>query len=364
MTSARRWLLVALGVALVIGTPLALRAVPADDSGVSATVLLRQVDASRGAAYSGYVETLGTLQLPITDQFTDVGDLFGQRTRMRVWWRGADDWRVDKILATGEIDLVHHGNDTTMWDYEKSRVTPMTDPDIRLPRTSDLLPPELARRLLEDVNLSELTRLPAERVVGRDAPGLRLTPRAPQSSIGHVDLWSDPDTGIPLRVAVYGKGDTTAAITSAFMQFSTDPPSSADTAFRGPPIAKYQYDDAVDIADAANQYAPFAPPPNVAGLTQSSNSQLRAVGVYGRGVTQMVAIPLWDRASEPLRQQLEATPGVRLIDEGDLLNVGPLGILLTKLRYDDGGWLIAGTVTDKTLVTAAHDISEFRAILE
>ncbi len=356
MTPARRWCLVAIGVAVLIGVPLGVRAIPVGDSSVSATALLHRVQASRDHAYSGYVETLGTLQLPVADRFTDVGALFGERTRMRVWWRSATDWRVAKVLATGEDDLIHRGDRTTEWNYEKSSVTVSRDPAVRLPRTADLLPPELSRRLLQDVDTSEISRLASRRVAGQDAPGLRLSPAAPQSSVAHVDLWADPSTGIPLLVEVFTRGSTTAAFTTEFMSFSPSTPSATTTAFVPPAGARVSFDGIVDIADAANHYAPVAPPATLAGLSQSSPARLRAVGVYGVGVTQLIAIPLWDRAAEPLRAQMETTPGVRLIAEGDILAVGPLSVLLTQHEDFDGGWLLAGTVTESTLITAAHEL--------
>lgn len=356
MTPVRRWCIVAVGLALVIGTPLTLRAMPAQDEDVSASDLLARVEASTDHAYSGYIESLGTLELPVADRFTDVGALFGERTRMRVWWQSADEWRVDKVLATGETDLFHTDwGYTTTWDYEKNEVTQYRDPSIRLPRTSDLLPPEVVRRLLSDVRADELTRLAPRRVAGRDALGLRLSPAAPQSSIDHVDTWVDPGTGIPLRVEVYAVGDTTASFTSEFMSFSPDRPGDDVVTFTPPPGADTSFDRVLDVADAANQYAPIVPPRRLAGLTRSSNPELRAVGVYGRGVTQLIAIPLWDRAAEPLREQLEKTPGVKLIDEGDILQVGPLSVLLTEFQYG-GGWLIAGTVTRDTVITAAREL--------
>ena len=168
-------------------------------------------------------------------------------------------------------------------------------------------------------------------MAGRDALGLRLAPAAPQSSIDHVDIWVDPETSIPLRVEVYAVGDPTASFTSEFMTFSDERPDADVTDFHAPPGADVSYDDVIDVADASNRYAPIAPPRRLAGLAQSSNPDLRAVGVYGRGVTQLIAIPLWDRAAEPLREQLEKTPGVKLIDEGDILQVGPLSVLLTRV---------------------------------
>ncbi len=364
MTPVHRWTIVVVGVMLTVGTPLAWRAVPAQDREVSAEELLAQVEQSSSHAYSGYVESLGTLELPVADRFTDVGALFGERTRMRVWWRGVDDWRVDKVLSTGETDLFHTAELTTLWEYEKNDVTLSRDPAIRLPRTADLLPPELARRLLDDVDPTEVSRLGPRRVTGRDALGLRLSPNAPQSSIDHVDLWADPDTGIPLRVEVYAKGDAKAAFTSEFMSFSGAMPDPSTTVFKTPGNASVSYDGIIDVADAANQYAPIAPPRRLAGLQQSAAARLRAVGVYGRGVTELVAIPLWDRAAEPLRAQLEKTPGVKVIPEGHVLQVGPLSVLLTEFDRYGGGWLIAGTVTQDTVITAAHELDRQSRLID
>ncbi len=350
MTPVRRWLLVALGVLLVVGAPVALRALPASDADVDAATLLARVRDAAPAAYAGYVESEGTLQLPVTDSFTDVGALFGERTRIRVWWRSADDWRVDKLLTAGETDLVHQAGRTTEWSYERARATVYTDPDIRLPRTADLLPPTLAHRLLADVDPTELSRLDARRVAGRDALGLRLAPGAARSSIEHVDLWADADTGIPLRVEVYGAGST-PALTTAFREFSPTRPDRAQTSFQLPPGADLRLDDVLDIADAANQFADVVPPAEVAGLARSSASR-GAVGVYGTGVTQIIAVPLWDRAAVPLREQLGTTPGSRLVADGTYVAVGPLGVLLTDLP-GGAGWLVAGTVTEQTLSQAA-----------
>ncbi len=349
---------------LLIGVPLGIRALPPDDSTITAGALLDKIDGSRDTPYSGYIEALGTLRLPVADNFTDVGELFGERTRMRVWWRTADEWRVDKLLATGETDIFHDASGTTLWDYEKSRLTRTVDPDIRLPRASDLLPPELARHLLVDADRTDLSRLPTERIVGRDAPGLRLSPSAPQSTIDHVDIWADPDTGLAVRVEVFSKGAETAALTSTFMSLSLELPSRSTTAFSIAPGAEVEYDAVTDAAASANLYAPLKPPSTLAGLTRSSSSRkLRAVGVYGAGVTQIVAIPLWDRAAEPLREQLLLTPGVESLRAGDFLHIGPLNILLTQFQGYESGWLIAGTVTRATLLRAGRQLGQGKVYL-
>ncbi|MGD9959653.1 LolA family protein [Nocardioides sp.] len=356
MTALHRWCIVALGVVLGAGTLLVWRSLPASEEEVSAAELLSRVEGSSDAAYSGYVETLGTLQLPVADQFTDVGDLFGERTRMRVWWRSSDQWRVNKLLAAGETDLIHRDDTTVRWSYESAKATRYVDPDIRLPRTADLLPPALGHRLLEDVAADELSRLPARTVAGRDALGLRVSPGSPQSSIDHVDLWVEPDSGIPLRLDVYAEDGQPAAFTTEFQEFSAATPPSSLTAFTPPPGADVSFDDVLDIADAANQYADVVAPSQLAGLSRSADSR-RAVGVYGTGVTQLIAIPLWDRAAEPLREQLAVTPGSLALAQGSFVQVGPLGLLLTDLP-GGAGWLVAGTVTQETLQRAARTLDD------
>jgi hypothetical protein len=351
---AQRWAAVAAGTALLVGAPLAVRAWPAEDSGISAVGLLARIEAGAKHPYSGYVETQGTLQLPVADRFTDVGELFGERTRMRVWWRSAEEWRVDKLLTTGEQDLVHNALGTMRWRYEQADATLSNDPAIRLPRTADLVPPAVAKLLLDDVDESEVRRLPAERVAGVDAPGLRLRPSAEQTSIDHVDVWADPDTGVALRVEVTGKGASRPAFTTEFEDFSAATPAPSRTTFEPPPGADFRFDDVLDIADAVNQFAPYLAPDRVAGLAKAPQAD-RAVGIYGSGVTRLLTVPMRRQEADPLREQLLRTLGVQRRPEGTLVTVGPLSVLLTGAD-GDGGFLLAGTVTPATLARGAADL--------
>jgi hypothetical protein len=362
MTRTRRWAAVALGVLLVVGVPVAIRAIPPSDPDVGAGELLAAVAGSEDHPWSGYVETEGALDLPVEDDFSDVGSLFGESTRMRAWWRGDDDWRVDRLLVAGETDLVHHSGLTIEWSYEGDRARLSRDPDIRLPRTADLVPPVLAERLLRDVDAGDVVRIDARRVAGVDAPGLRLEPTAPQASVDHVDLWADPESGVPLRIEVYAAGEPSPSFTTEFRDFSAATPSTAATDFPAAPGIRVDHDDVLDIADAANQYAPLRPPDRVGGLAKSSTSD-GAVGVYGVGLTQLIAIPMRHREADPLREQLGQTPGVRHLASGTVVSAGPLGVLLTG-EDGDGGWLLAGTVTEATLVEAAGDLDRGTTYLQ
>jgi hypothetical protein len=354
MRPIHRWSLVALACALITLVPMAVRALPAHDQPVSAAQLLARIRASDDTTYSGMVETTGRLGLPISDHFTDVADLLGGDTRMRVWWRSSGDWRVDKLLATGEVDLFHHGNATIRWDYERAEAQTSVDPSIRLPRDADLLPPALARRALDGATSSEVTRLPARRIAGIDALGLRLRPTDPRTSIDHVDVWADPATGLVLALEAYGDA-AQPAITTAFTSITLRTPPPTDTTFHPAPGVHESVDDILDIADAANQFAPVLPPPRLAGLAKSPSSP-DAVGIYSSGLTQVMALPLQSRDAGYVADQLR-TSGAATVAGALLLRAGPLGVYLV-FSHDpfDFAWLVTGTVNDDTMVRAAADL--------
>ncbi len=342
------------GTLLLVAAPVVAHLLPTAQSEVSAARLLNQAREAEDHSWSGFVETEGNLQLPDADRFSDVGALFGERTRMRAWWQDVNHWRVDQILLSGETDLVHEGETTWRWDYERLVASLSRDPEIRLPRTADLVPPVLAERVLRGVGPDDVERIAARRVAGTNASGIRVVPPSDLSSIDHANIWVDPGSGVPLMVELHAEGSGQAEFTSQFTDFSADRPGENDVGFQPPAGVDVEFDDVLDIADAANQYAPVRPPPEVAGLAKSASSD-RAVGVYGRGMTQVIAIPLRDREADALRRQLATTPGVQQSAGRIVLTVGLLGVVLTGDQRE-GGWLLAGTLTRDALVRAAGDV--------
>ena len=197
MRPAHRWAAVVLGTAVLVAVPAGLRAWPAEDRDVSAADLLTLVERGADHPYSGLVESQGTLQLPVADRFTDVGELFGGTTRMRVWWRSADAWRVDKLLTAGEDDLVHDEHGTTRWRYEQADARHGPDPPIRLPRSADLVPPAVAHLLLDDVDAEQ-------RPAAAGRPGRRgRRPRAPAAAAAPSSRASTTSTSGPTRVRAW-----------------------------------------------------------------------------------------------------------------------------------------------------------------
>ncbi|MGY2875076.1 hypothetical protein ACVW00_002266 [Marmoricola sp. URHA0025 HA25] len=353
MTRGRRWWLAAAAVALLVGVPLAARSRPVVAPEVSAASLLAAIRAGAAHPYTGRVSMVGNLDLPVTSRFTDVAALLGERTTARVWWRSARHWRVDTLLVTGETDLVHDVGLTTRWSYEDAAAVRSVDPDVRLPRDADLIPPALARRVVDGADRSSVTSIAARRVAGVAAPGIRVVPSDERSSIDHVDLWADPATGLALRLDVYAGGDSAPSFSTAFDAFSPHAPELSLTRFVPTAGVRVSFDDVLDIADAANQYAPLEPPATVAGLHRAPTPR-GGVGVYGSGLTRLLVIPLRHRDAEPLRDQLRRSAGATETDAGVDLYAGPLGVLVTGDRH--GSWLVAGLVTEQTLVDAVADL--------
>ncbi len=359
MVIRRRWLLVGVATALALVGPNVVGAIPARGSDESASALLERIGDSGSIGWSGDVDTQGTLQIPDTDSFAGIARLLGETNDVRVWWRDPSHWRVDRVRGTGETDLVREGDSITSWVFESNTATVSPYSAVRLPGVSDLLPSQLATRLLAGARPAEISRIDARRIAGRSAPGLRLVPSGDQTTIGRVDVWADASTGLPLRVEVFDARPTRPILTSRVTRLDTDVPSSNDVSFTAAPQARIRERDAIDLAAGANVFAPFILPSTVADLARRGDpADLGAVGVYGRGPTALVATPLRRDVVGRVREQLSKAASAEQTPAGTTLSVGPLSVLLTDGRRGTGTFLLAGTVTAQTLAEAADELAQ------
>jgi hypothetical protein len=364
MVPAARWLVVAL-LALAVCVPAtALRLLPASDTKVAAPVLAQRMRAAIDTGWSGEVRTQGSLSVPLTGStFGGVARLLGESSQLRVWWQDDAHWRVDRISPTGEADLVREGSTSTRWRYEDNTARQVAWSPIRLPDDNDIVPVALARRMLEGAKPGELSRIPPRRVAGRSAAGLRLVPSDPVSTIGRVDVWADESTNVPLRIDVYGAGDTQhPTLTSEMTTFDDERPSKDALQRQFSPGVDYHESFSFDSVAAANAFAPFLLPMRAIGLERKgAPSELGAVGVYGRGPTALLVIPLRDSTARPLHKQLAKSRNARTAERSVALEVGPLSVLLVEglpaypnpRLHDGGNFLLTGTVTPAALRQAA-----------
>jgi hypothetical protein len=353
-----RWLVVLLTAAAFVATPLLIASRPAMPSDTSVIELAGRIQQSANVGWSGFVETDGTLQVPDNESFATLAQLLGENTQLRVWWRGLDDWRVDRIRGTGETDLFRQGSGTVRWVFESETATYSPVSKIRLPDASDLLPPTFARSVLQGVRMSELSPLPGRRLAGINAAGLRLTPSDKATTVGHVDIWADAVSGLPLEVELYGVGDQRPVLTTTLRELKLGAPSASTTRFTLAGGIRVVYEESVDVAAAANALARYDLPASLAGLSSRDGEDPGAVGIYGRGPTTLIALPLRGRVARPLRQQLHDRGNAQVTDVGTLVPVGPVGLLITPFRGRGEAFLLAGTVPAETLQRAAAELLE------
>lgn len=342
-------------VAVLAAAPTVVRVLPVEASGVGAATLLQRVRASGDIPYSGYAQSQGGLALPVSgDAFGTISDLFGGSNQVRVWWRSTTDWRVDTLDLTGETDLHHDAGGLWTWDYESdaARHASGSTAAVRVPRADDLVPGNLARRLLSEVPADDVTRLPTRRIAGHSAAGLRVGIRGGDSTVTHIDVWALPGTGLPLSVAVYARGSRAPLIASTLLDVSLDRPAASTVAFHPVAGARIDAGGFADIVSALDTFGTTRPPRTVAGLARRTDLDLGAVGVYGTGVTTVVAVPLPARLAGQVVPSLRTAPGAVEDATGIASGVGALNVQLGPPVGFGDRWLLVGTVTPVTLRAA------------
>jgi len=361
MTRSTRWVIVITLSAALAMAPVVIRGLPVSGAEGSVVALLERMRASSSSPYAGYVESTGSLALPVSDQFDAVASLLGGRTQLRVWWRASDDWRADTLSATGEHSIRTSADGVWAWDFEGNRVThsrPVPGGEVRLPQDADALPPALAARMLSGARPEEISALPSRLVAGRAADGLRRRPSEPLSSIARIDVWADRESGVPVLVEVFGKTPGVASLSTTFLDFTATKPPAQDTAFKPPPGSRLGTSRRTDVVDIVRRFSPATPPDTLLGMPRTASpAGLDAFGQYGRGVTQVIAAALPRRLARSLTSQLKASPGVTALPEGLMVAVGPVGLLLTDPGPGGEDWLVAGTLTPEGLARAATELT-------
>lgn len=346
-----RWAALMLVLLIAVGAPRVVSIWSGPDPSMSTGELLQRIHAADDLAFSGYVQAESGLALPMTAPFAEIVDLSSGTSRMHVWWRDAMHWRVDRLEPPGGDDLYHDGEVTIRWNSESLQATRTVDGLALLPGTLELLPPQLARWALEGVATEDVARLPATRVAGIEAAGLRVTPSGPGASIHRVDVWADPDTGLPLRVQIWGN-DPAPAVDTHFLDVEFARPPVEMTAFQAPAGSLVAPGGSELIGHIPGVYRSV----ELAGLPLVEGHATEPVNRYGQGLTQVLVLALDKHVAEPLRRRLAADPRAVVDSRGTWLSAGPLHLLLSPCVGQTASWLLAGTVDNDILRRAAREV--------
>lgn len=355
----RRWSLVLGLIAVLAALPAAVGARPVRAPEVDVTVLRTRMADSAGQPYQGYAQSTGALGLPALPGLTEVTALLSGSTQLRAWYAGRDRWRVDVVGAGTERDVYQHGDRQHVWDYGENQLTEIVGRQpVRLPRGADLTPPELARRLLALAASDRVQPLPARRIAGIAAAGLRITPATAGTTVASVDIWADPGTGLPLQAEVTARGGARPAFVTRFLEVDLSAPSSDVLT---PPARRDDMGFTVtatpDVVSALDRWDTGLLPDRLAGQPRrSAVLGSSAVGVYGAGLGQFVVLAVPRRvgsraydAAVRVGRRLTLPDGV-----GALIGTGLLTVAVVEAGLT---YLVAGLVEPAVLEKAAADLS-------
>ena len=327
--TTRRWFLVAAGVGALAAVPAVLAARPQPASAVPPETLRERVKRSTRVPFEGYAESVGVLGLPELPRLGSVTSLLSSNTRLRAWYGAPERWRVDVLEGGSERGTYRDADGVWTWDFARDEITftpldPMAylsrDGDLlvsesvvsvesaaRLPRGADLLPSDLGRRLMDLAAGEPVAALHGRRVAGVDAAGVRITSADPHSTIGHIDVWADPDSGLPVQVELTARNAERPIFMTRFLDLSlrtpaadvltrperaTDLPTGARDAERGS-LFDWTPDDLPDtLAGKA-----MKEPPISVGADGRERIVLRISPFvfYGTGLTQLAVLGVPDR---------------------------------------------------------------------
>ena len=288
------------GTALLCALPAVIAALPVPASPISAPALRARILASAGVPYQGYAESTVNLGLPELPDLHNVSQLLDGTTDQYVWYRSPAYWRADDVTGTGESDTYADGGVTYLWNYGTNLLTQVTGAEpVRLPRAPDLLPPALARRLLDTAGRADrITRLPGRRIAGVDAAGLRLVPAGGDTTIGTVEIWADPASGLPVAVQISGRGAAAPVLISTFLELSRVQPDLTAVIPHPAPNVGLTTTRLPDVdgvlngdGDGDGDGTPF--PPQLGGLRHVALAgSPPGIAVYGTGFSRFVLLPL------------------------------------------------------------------------
>jgi hypothetical protein len=358
----RRWLIVGAVVVVLCALPATIAAMPTGSAPIALSTLTARIAASAAQPYQGYAVATGSLGLPTLPALADVATLFDDDTSLRIWYASPQRWRVDDLDTAGERDVYQRDGAQTTWDSDQSQLTTVVgSTPARVPRGADLAPPDLGRRMLaaDAPGQNLITSLPARRIAGISAAGLRLTPSDAQTTIGYVDLWADPRTGLPLEVAVTAAGGRHPVLVSRMLQISTTAPAAAITK---PPPASANIGATVtthaDISTALRDLQLGPLPATLGGLPRMGSGVVTGIAAYGRGFEQIIAVSVPGRtgfdaldAASAVGTNVPSTDGVAVIVTTPLLT-----LLVVRGERTADTVIVAGMVTPDLLMSAATQL--------
>ncbi len=355
-----RWAVVFGGVAALVSIPVVSANWPVDRPDISIAELRQRIATSAQVGFAGLYESRGGLRLPDLGRYDDEVAPFKSSSRVRVWYAAPDRWRADELLIGAERGIYREPGGLWRWDSGTRRIvySPRsgTEP-LRIPRLMDLSPAELGRRLLADTVGEEVSSMPAKRIAGQVAAGLRITPVSTTTTIDSVDLWADPQTGVVMKVQI-DTGGTAPVFETAFVDLQFGRPSAAVMQFDPTEVDEpVRQAETADAIEALSQNTLLPLPDQLAGLPRRGQAT-GGLATYGSGlsVVTVLAAPRGSlsrpgRGIYALPQTDRPWGGQAIVLETSLFNAQIISLGIFDI-------VLAGTVTVPELDRIAGQLAE------
>jgi hypothetical protein len=188
-----------------------------------------------------------------------------------------------------------------------------------------------------------------------DAAGLRIAPRSPTTTVGRVDLWADPSSGLPVRVELTARGGGGPIIVTSFLDLRQRAPDEATVRFQVPPDARVDFDEAPDLARAVERFSPFVLPDSLAGAPRRTEVA-SAASTYGRGFDLVAALAFPSRISRRTRAFLETVP-TKQGPWGRASEIATPLLNAMVFEHDGAVFALSGTVGFRSLEAIAGQLA-------
>ncbi|GII77206.1 hypothetical protein Sru01_21880 [Sphaerisporangium rufum] len=338
----------------------------------------RAADRTEPPVMSGtVVETaalgLPSLPLPSSGGGSSPLSLLSGSNTLKVWYGGNGKARLALPGPLSETDLITDGSGAAwLWESDKNTATRITMPrgtgpgarpqGTALPGATT--PDALAAQVLKAAEAGTTVGVSDnERIAGRAAYQLTLTPKDTASLVDRVTVALDGRTYLPLRVQVFARGGAEPAFEVGFTQVTFSPPAAENFAFTPPAgatVTEKKLDDVrpgtpEKLADHAGRLRTFGEGWSTVAEMPFSTADLSALAGGkdgGKDGAKEEDGPAGDRAGGP------AELAGALLSSAQRVS-GPWGggrLVTTKLvsaLLTDDGRLLVGAVTPQRLTEVA-----------
>ncbi|MFD8529535.1 outer membrane lipoprotein carrier protein LolA [Streptosporangium canum] len=314
---------------------------------------------------SGTVMQTASLGLPGLPEVAGMGGtspaaLLAGSHELKVWYGGEDRFRFALPGRMSETDLIVNGDQAWLWESGTNKATRLKgagqagpDHDRALPMATT--PQQVADEALKRAEAGTAVSVSnTEKVAGRPAYQLVLTPKDGSSLVKEVKLALDGETFVPLRVQVYAKSAAEPAFEIGFTSVTFTPPAPDNFTFTPPAGAKVEEKSLADLGRSPEAGQERA---------EALKSEITTVG---EGWTTVAVLPFSTRDLTGPAQQQGGRPGgqdATVVADALLKSArqvsgawGSGKVIQTKLvsaLLTDDGRLLVGAVTPEKLTEAA-----------